>query len=43
LGLPAVKAGIDDYYREALALIGELQIDFPPFLSLLENMLFRSQ
>jgi geranylgeranyl diphosphate synthase type II len=42
-GLPAVKAKIDDYYREALALIRELKIDFPPFLSLLESMFFRSQ
>jgi geranylgeranyl diphosphate synthase type II len=42
-GLPAVKTKIDEYYREALALIGELKIDFPPFLCLLENMLFRSQ
>lgn len=42
-GLPAVKAKIDEYYREALTLISELKIDFPPFLSLLENMFFRSQ
>jgi geranylgeranyl diphosphate synthase type II len=42
-GLPAVTAKIDGYYREALALIRELKIDFPPFLSLLENMFFRSQ
>jgi geranylgeranyl pyrophosphate synthase len=41
-GLPAVKARIDEYHREALALIKELKIDFPPFLQLLENMLFRS-
>ncbi|MCX6557599.1 MAG: polyprenyl synthetase family protein [Candidatus Aminicenantes bacterium] len=43
LGLPAVKAKIAAYHDEALALIRELKIDFPPFLSLLENMLFRSQ
>ncbi|MBN2399040.1 MAG: polyprenyl synthetase family protein [Candidatus Aminicenantes bacterium] len=43
LGLPAVKAKIDHYYRETLNLIGALKIDFPPFLILLENMLFRSQ
>ncbi|MCX6553608.1 MAG: polyprenyl synthetase family protein [Candidatus Aminicenantes bacterium] len=43
LGLPAVKAKIAEYHREALALVQELKIDFPPFLSLLENMLFRSQ
>ena len=42
-GLAAVKTKIDDHYREALALINELKIDFPPFLQLLENMLFRSQ
>jgi geranylgeranyl diphosphate synthase, type II len=42
-GLPAVNAKIDEYYREALDLIGELKIDFPPFLGLLENMFFRSQ
>jgi geranylgeranyl pyrophosphate synthase len=42
-GLPAVNSGIDGYYREALALIRELKIDFPPFLSLLESMFFRSQ
>jgi geranylgeranyl pyrophosphate synthase len=43
IGLPEVKTKIDGYHREALALIDELKIDFPPFLSLLENMLFRSQ
>jgi geranylgeranyl diphosphate synthase type II len=43
LGLPAVKAKIDEYYLEALALIRELKIDFPPFLSLLESMFYRSQ
>jgi geranylgeranyl diphosphate synthase type II len=42
-GLPAVKTKINEYYREALALIHELKIDFPPFLSLLESMFFRSQ
>jgi len=42
-GLPEVKAKIAGYHREALGLIDELKIDFPPFLSLLENMLFRSQ
>ena len=41
-GVPAVKTKIDDFYREALALINELKIDFPPFLVLLENMFFRS-
>jgi geranylgeranyl diphosphate synthase type II len=43
LGLPAVKAKIADYYREAQALLNELKITFPPFLCLVENMLFRSQ
>lgn len=43
LGLPAVKLKIDEYYREALALISELDIDFPPLFRLVENMLFRSQ
>jgi geranylgeranyl diphosphate synthase type II len=43
LGLPAVKLKIDEYYREALGLISELDIDFPPLLRLVENMLFRSQ
>ena len=43
LGLPAVKAKIDEYYLEALALIRELKIDFSPFLCLLENMFYRSQ
>ena len=42
-GLPAVKAKIDDYYQETLALIRELKIDFSPFFLLLENMFFRSQ
>ena len=42
-GLPAVKAKIDDYYQEALVLIRELKIDFPPFLFLVESMFFRSQ
>ena len=43
LGLPAVKAKIDNYYQEALTLIRELKVDFPPFLFLLESMFFRSQ
>jgi geranylgeranyl pyrophosphate synthase len=43
LGLPAVKAKIDEYYREAQGLIAELQIDFPPFLFLMKSMLYRSQ
>jgi len=42
-GLPAVKAKIDDYYQETLALIRELKIDFSPFFLLLENVFFRSQ
>lgn len=42
-GLPAVQAKIDEYYREVLALISELKVDFPPFLLLLENMFYRSQ
>ncbi|HSQ35803.1 MAG TPA: polyprenyl synthetase family protein [Candidatus Binatia bacterium] len=42
-GLPVVQAKIEAYHREALARIHELKIDFPPFLQLLENMLFRSQ
>jgi geranylgeranyl pyrophosphate synthase len=43
LGQAAVKTKIDGYYREARGLIGELKVDFPPFQTLLENMLFRSQ
>lgn len=42
-GEPAVKEKIDAYYREAQHLIGELQIDFPPFLLLMKSMLYRSQ
>jgi len=42
-GEPAVKEKIDAYYREADGWIGELQIDFPPFLFLMKSMLYRSQ
>jgi len=42
-GEPAVRDKIDAYHREVKGLIGELQIDFPPFLSLLKSMLYRSQ
>jgi len=38
-----VRARIDGHYREACARIGELGIDFPPFLSLMKTMLYRSQ
>jgi geranylgeranyl diphosphate synthase type II len=42
-GLEVVRAEIDDRYREALELVGVLGIDFPPFLSLMKSMLYRSQ
>jgi geranylgeranyl diphosphate synthase type II len=42
-GLEEVRARIDEHYRKACRLVGELGIDFPPFLSLMKNMLFRSQ
>ncbi len=42
LGLDAVKAGIEARHREALSLVREVGIEFPPFLTLLENMFFRS-
>jgi geranylgeranyl pyrophosphate synthase len=42
-GLEAVRARIDGHYREACARIGELAIDFPPFLFLMKSMLYRSQ
>jgi geranylgeranyl pyrophosphate synthase len=42
-GLDAVRARIDEHYREASARIGELGIDFPPFLFLMKSMLYRSQ
>lgn len=42
-GLPAVRKKIDGYYREAQALVGEMGIDFPPFLFLMKSMLYRSQ
>jgi len=42
-GLDAVRARIDEQYREAGGLVGELGIDFPPFLFLMKSMLFRSQ
>jgi geranylgeranyl diphosphate synthase type II len=41
-GEPAVRGKIDAYYHEAEGLIGELQIDFPPFLFLMKSMLYRS-
>jgi len=43
LGQPAVEEKIAGYYRETQSLLNELKIDFPPFLQLLENMLFRSR
>ncbi len=42
-GLEAVRARIDEHYREACARVGELGIDFPPFLYLMKTMLYRSQ
>ncbi len=42
-GLEMVQAKIDAYYHDALDLVGELHIDFPPFLSLMKSMLYRSQ
>jgi len=42
-GLEAVRAQIDERYREARGLIAELGIDFPPFLFLAKSMLYRSQ
>ena len=42
-GVPAVREKIDACYREAGGLIGELQIEFPPFLLLMKSMLYRSQ
>jgi geranylgeranyl diphosphate synthase type II len=41
-GEPAVRGKIDAYYHEAAGLIGELRIDFPPFLFLMKSMLYRS-
>jgi geranylgeranyl diphosphate synthase type II len=43
LGVEAVKSAIDSYYREVLALIDEAEISFPPFLFLVQSMLYRSQ
>ena len=42
-GLDKVRAGIDSCHRQALDLVGELGIDFPPFLFLMKSMLYRSQ
>ena len=42
-GLEKVRADIDACHRQALELIAELGIDFPPFLYLTKSMLYRSQ
>ncbi|MCU0236553.1 MAG: polyprenyl synthetase family protein [Acidobacteria bacterium] len=42
-GLEAVRARIDELYREAVGLVGQLGIGFPPFLFLMKSMLYRSQ
>ncbi|HUU04483.1 MAG TPA: polyprenyl synthetase family protein [Patescibacteria group bacterium] len=42
-GEQAVREKIDAYYLEAQARVGELEIDFPPFLFLMKSMLYRSQ
>ena len=42
-GLDKVRADIDTCHRQALELIAELGIDFPPFLFLTKSMLYRSQ
>jgi geranylgeranyl pyrophosphate synthase len=42
-GEQAVREKIDAYYLEAQARVGELGIDFPPFLFLMKSMLYRSQ
>ena len=42
-GQDGVQAEIDARYREAQQWIGELGIDFPPFLHLMKGMLYRSQ
>jgi geranylgeranyl pyrophosphate synthase len=42
-GQEEVRAEIDSYYSQALERIGELGIDFPPFLFLVKSMLYRSQ
>ncbi len=42
-GLETVGARIDEHYREACGRVCELGIDFPPFLSLMKTMLYRSQ
>jgi len=43
LGQEQVRAEIDARYREAQHWIGELGVDFPPFLHLMKGMLYRSQ
>jgi geranylgeranyl pyrophosphate synthase len=42
-GQEEVRAEIDARYRQAQQWIGELGIDFPPFLHLMKSMLYRSQ
>jgi len=42
-GRDVVKKEIDDSYRKARELIGQAGIDFPPFLYLVERMVFRSK
>ena len=40
-GTDYIKNEIDNYYRKALAMLNELNIDFPPFLYLMEKMVYR--
>lgn len=40
-GTDYIKNEIDSYYRKALAMLNELNIDFPPFLYLMEKMVYR--
>jgi geranylgeranyl diphosphate synthase type II len=40
-GKKYIKNEIDNYYQKTLSLLKELNIDFPPFLYLMEKMVYR--
>ncbi|MCP5107009.1 MAG: hypothetical protein GY950_26730 [bacterium] len=42
-GKDFIKKEIDTYYRETMDLLEQLKIDFPPFLYLMEKMVYRSK
>jgi geranylgeranyl diphosphate synthase type II len=42
-GKDFVKKEIDSYYQKVRIILAELKIEFPPFLYLMEKMVYRSK